>query len=81
MNCHSETAIKVEASTPRGYLYLEDKVIMMQRIQEMHYREKKESLAAYGRGAEYDKMMKALSESILDELNAQKRFFLQQEEE
>ena len=58
------TTTKIEF--PTGYMLLEDKLAMIQRIHSMRVEAKKENLDAYG-GLDYDKLQKALIDSCVKE--------------
>lgn len=60
--------IKTSVDYPIGYLCVEDKISMLQKLSELEIREKKEGISSYSRN--YDEMFKAISASIVKETKA-----------
>jgi hypothetical protein len=66
---HTAATITKELDVPRGHLYVEDKITMMQRVQAMQLCNKQNNLSAYS-GADFDKLLKELADDCVLELIA-----------
>lgn len=64
-----KTETRTMINVPQGYLNAEDTIQLMQRVQEMQLRSKKEGLSSYG-GADFDALLKEMAAQVTEEFAA-----------
>jgi len=72
-----KTTTTTKIDFPDGYILLEDKIAMIQRLHNMRVEAKKENLDVYS-SPDYDKLQKALVDSCVKEVQGLDAIFYQE---